>query len=95
MPTDPLNIFKNKKNCMRAPYVVYADFETINVSVGDGTDVDLQSCGFCYIIVRSDGKSRDPVLYRGKDAADVFINRLLGELKWIHKSFRKKKKKSS
>jgi hypothetical protein len=35
MPTDLVNMFKNKQFCMRAPYVVYADFETINVPVGN------------------------------------------------------------
>lgn len=35
-----------------------------------------EACGFCYIVVRSDVRADIPVLYRGPDAAEEFINRL-------------------
>jgi len=92
MPTDENIIanLKNKKKCMRSPCVIYADFETMNKRLpanAQNRETDLQICSFGYIIIRCDGKSWAPVIYRGRDAGDMFIESLKKQLKWINESF--------
>ena len=77
MPEEGKNIlkFQNHRKQMRVPYIIYADFEALNVPV---KNEDLEEsntrliaeqkpCSFCYIVVRSDGQSNEPVLYRGEN----------------------------
>ena len=67
---------------MKAPCVVYADFEFVlekiagceppqNASFTVKTERHVP-CGFSYIAVRSDGKLFGPFNHRGKDAVYVF-----------------------
>jgi hypothetical protein len=82
---------------MRVPYVIYADFETLNVSVegcGGGPDdswtrqlAKQTPCGYCYVVVRSDGEAAPPVLYRGEDAVEHFMASLQRELETINDVF--------
>ena len=67
--------------------MIYADFETILVSVDDGEDQDLtvsstkkkthhQVCGYSYVVV---SRFNEPkyVTYRGEDAAVHFLESML------------------
>ena len=72
--------FKNSKNMMKAPYVIYADKESIiKPTTTPNTDTNTVHtsthipCSFAYVVVRSDGKVISERLYRGEDAMDVFF----------------------
>ena len=87
--------FKNSKNMMKAPYVVYADTESIiKPTASSTTDSNtVQSsehipCSFAYVIVRSDGKVISEKLYRGEDCMDVFFQQLEDELEEIRKDLK-------
>ena len=68
--------FVNHKNQLKAPWVIYADFESIIRKIEgsiQSTDESFthkssiqEACGFCLRAVRSDGLSTEPVLYRGQ-----------------------------
>ena len=77
---------------MKAPYVIYADTESIikpTDNPGPNTDANTVQtsehvpCSFAYTVVRSDGKVVSEQLYRGEDAIDVFFEKLEGDLEWI------------
>ena len=96
MPEEGKNIlkFQNHHKQMRVPYIIYADFEALNIPVKnedlEETNTRLiaeqKPCSFCYIVVRSDGLSHKPVLYRGENAVEEFLHRLQGELANIKKN---------
>ena len=82
--------FKNFKNMMKAPYVVYADTESIiqpvaNPTTDSNTVQTAQHipCSFSYVVVRSDGQVLSEKLYRGNDCMDKFFESLEGELEEI------------
>ncbi|KAL9983793.1 hypothetical protein ACROYT_G006023 [Oculina patagonica] len=109
MPEEGKNTlyFKNYQKQMKAPFVIYADFEALLIKMQGckretpedrqkrkdlGEDLeDLEpksytekteqheACGFAYTVVRSDGKHEKPVVYRGENAVEVFLKRLLIE----------------
>jgi len=73
--------FKNHHKQMKAPFVVYADFESLirkirgcakENQVTIKTEVHEPS-GFSYVIVRSDGQTHSPYGYRGEDAVYRFL----------------------
>ena len=74
--------FQNFYKQMKAPYVVYADFECIIKKIATCEPDSKKSftvktekheaCGF-YVVVRSDGQTRGPYTYRGEDAVLVFL----------------------
>jgi len=79
--------FKNHYKQMKAPYVIYADFECVlekmygceppsDKSFTVKTEKHVP-CGFSYIAVRSDGKLFGPFYHRGPDAVYVFLT-------WLH-----------
>ena len=74
--------FKNHQNQMPVPYVIYADFESIikpkSETAGDKSEItsEHEACGFGYQVVRYDGKTEKPVIYRGKNVIDVFLTHL-------------------
>ena len=78
---------KNFYKQMKAPYVVYADFECILRKINTCEPDNKQSftvktdkhepCGFSYVIARSDGQTFGPYTYRGEDAVYVFLRYLL------------------
>jgi hypothetical protein len=104
MPAKGENLLKftahHKQMCV--PYVIYADFETLNVPVegcGGGPDdswtrqlAKQTPCGYCYVVVRSDGEAAPPVLYRGEDAVEHFMASLQRELETINDVFSNPKK---
>ena len=82
--------FKHYQNQMPVPYVIYADFESIikpkTEKAGLKSDItsEHEACGFGYQVVRYDGKTENPVIYRGKDTVKVFFNYLECELNKIN-----------
>ena len=82
--------FKNIQHLMKAPYVIYADTESI-IKPTDNPNTDTNTtqtsehipCSFAYTVVRSDGRVKSEKLYRGEDAIDVFFEKLEGDLEWI------------
>ena len=80
---------------MKAPYVVYADTESIiqpvtnpNTSSNTVHTSTHIPCSFAYVIVRSDGKVISEKLYRGEDCMDVFFQQLEDELEEIRKDLK-------
>ena len=79
--------FKNFCKQMKAPYVVYADFECVLRKINTCEPDNKQSfttktenhepCGFSYVVVRSDGQTFGPYTYRGEDAIYKFLTSLL------------------
>ena len=93
--TNPTIKFKNIQNMMKAPYVVYADTESIiKPTTTPNTDTNTVHtsthipCSFAYVIVRSDGKVISERLYRGEDAMDVFFDYLDGDLQLIREDLK-------
>jgi len=101
MPEEGKNILKfiNHHKQMRAPFVIYADFEALNIPVegcaGDPNksctrQIAKQTpCSYCYVLVRCDGVAKAPVLYRGENAVEHFLESLQTELTEINEVFRK------
>ena len=79
--------FKNYYKQMKAPYVVYADFECILRKINTCEPDNKQSftiktekhepCCFSYVIARSDGQNFGPYTYRGEDVVYKFVTSLL------------------
>ena len=79
--------FQNYYKQMKAPYVVYADFECVLKKIATCEPNDKKSftiktekhepCGFSYMIARSDGQTFGPFTYRGEEAAYVLLTYLL------------------
>ena len=72
---------------IKAPYVIYADFECITepickaVKKSDSSYTDAYQshtpCGFCYHVVSSDpSQTFEPEIYRGEDTISEFICRM-------------------
>ena len=86
--------FKNHKNQMPVPYVIYADFESIikpkSSKTGDKSEIttEHEACGFGYQVVRYDNVAYPSVIYRGEDAVDVFLQRLNQERHSINMKFK-------
>ena len=73
--------------------VIYADFESIikpkTEKAGDKSEINSEheACGFGYQVVRYDGQAEKPVIYRGKDVVEVFLNHLESEVSNINNIF--------
>ena len=86
--------FKNWQKQMPVPYIIYADFESLTTKIegpeSNPSESNTQKteihevCGFCYIVVRYDGLTKPPVVYRGHDAAKKFLIELEKEEKEIN-----------
>ena len=75
--------FKNHFKKLKAPYVIYADFECLTVPI----DVKSKSikatsyqnhrpCGFMINVVNAITGSSEPYLYRGEDFMDKFVKKM-------------------
>ena len=87
--------FEKTQHMMKAPYVIYADTESIIHPVDNpNTDTNTTQtsehipCSFAYTVVRSDGRVMSEKLYRGEDCMDVFFDWLEGELKDIRNNLK-------
>ena len=106
MPTENNKSIKfvNHKNQLKAPWVIYADFESIIRKIEGpllSTDKSFthkssiqEACGFCLRVVRSDGLSTEPFLYRGPDCIQVFLEELKEAEVVILESLKKKTKEA-
>ena len=87
--------FKNIQHLMKAPYVIYADTESI-VKPTDNPNTDTNTvqtsehvpCSYFYIVVRSDGEVTNMSTYCGEDCMDVFFQQLEDELEEIRKDLK-------
>ena len=88
MPADDKNTlsYQNYQKQLPAPYIIYADFEALTTKI-EGPALDPsksntsrtqehEACSYCYVVVRSDGKTEPPVEYRGPNAAEHFLRSL-------------------
>ncbi|XP_052779407.1 uncharacterized protein LOC128216784 [Mya arenaria] len=82
--------FKDYEKTLTVPFVIYADFETINRKLhtcspnpeqsATTATSKLEVCGFGYKVVCEDKQYTKPsVIYRGEDAGKKFIESLLKE----------------
>ena len=70
---------------LKAPFVIYADFECLTQKTGSvstkvkNTDKyqHHRPCGFMINVVNSIDGSSEPFLYRGEDCMDVFVRKWL------------------
>ena len=76
--------FKNYRHFIRAPYVIYADFEALtsllpkamnNPDKSFTSNYQLhEACSFAYKVVSTDPEyDKDIVIYHGENAADEFM----------------------
>ncbi len=86
--------FKDYHKQLKVPFAIYADFESLTAkidSVQPNPEKSFtekyqhhQPCGFSYIVVSDYEKySKPPVVYRGEDAVDKFLECLQEEQKYI------------
>ena len=85
MPTEKNKIvkFENYRKQQKVPWVIYSDLEAVVVK---NTNVDTskatqkisthQVCGFSLQPVRSDGETKEQIIYRGTDAMPRFFEEL-------------------
>ena len=104
MPTVSNRIIKfvNHKNQLKCPWVIYANFESIIKKIDApvlSTDKSFtqktriqEACEFCIRAVRSDGLSPEPIVYRGQDCIQVFLEQLKEAELVIKQSLKKKRK---
>ena len=92
MPEEGKNrlTFQNHHKQLPAPYIIYADFESLTTKI-EGAELDPtksntskktqhhEACSYCYTVVRCDGKTSPPVEYRGPNAAEHFLQELQEE----------------
>ena len=81
--------FYNCRKQLKAPYIIYADFESIIRKIqgpnldpeksGTQNTAHHEACGYSFIVVRCDGKTKPPVVYRGPNAANHFLTTLQKE----------------
>ena len=77
--------FKNHFKKLKAPFVIYADFECLTTKTGTVNTKPIKtdkyqhhrSCGFMINVVNSIDGSNEPFLYRGEDCMDVFVKKMI------------------
>ena len=84
---------------MRQPFIIYADFEALNIPIdGCAGDPEKSStrqiskqepCGYGYVVVRSDGQASEPYIYRGENAVNHFLNQMVIERDRINQIYKK------
>lgn len=95
--------YKDIRKQLKVPYVIYADFETLQVPVVGYQNEKEQSsttirtkhepCGFAYKVVGlTTEMSKQPVVYRGLDAAEKFVEYMMKEQVDIEQKFKNKKR---
>lgn len=99
MPEDKWLYFKNMKHTMRVPFVMYCDFECLTTPISSCQPNSQTSftmayqnhepISFCYYIASSTGFYKPPYVYRGPNAAQVFVERLKVEAKEIQEIYKK------
>ena len=97
MPMDKNLFYNDHRRQLQIPYVIYADFEALitkeSKTSGKTEKKGLHEiCSFGYVVVRCDGHAEEPVLYRGKNAANKLLRELEKEEEWIREQLRHPKK---
>ena len=92
--------FTNYHKQMKAPYVVYADFECLVRKMATCEPDNKQSftiktekhepSSFSYVVVRSDGQTFGPYTYRGEDAVFAFLGYLQNHEREMRKEMQNK-----
>jgi len=88
--------FKEFHKQLRAPFIIYADFESLTTKIHSTSQNPNQSsteklqkheaCGFSYVVVSErEDYCKPPVVYRGDDAAEKFLVMLVEEQERIEK----------
>ena len=108
MPKEGENIlaFQNYQKQMKAPYVIYADFEALVKKI-QGCERYPESkkkcksytektewheaCGYSYIVVKSDGEVKGSKVYRGENAVKSFLESIMQEKEKIREMLAKQK----
>ena len=90
-------MFNNYRKQLKVPYIIYADFESIIHKI-QGPNLDTEksgtkntahheACGYSFIVVRCDGETKPPIVYRGPNAANHFLKTLQKEGEEIGSEF--------
>ena len=82
---DQTMVFKNHYKKLKAPFVIYADFECLTTRTGTASTKEVKTdkyqhhrpCGFMINLVSAIDGSSDPFLYRGEDCMDVFVKKMI------------------
>ena len=91
-------VFKNHKNQLAAPFVIYADFEAITEKVLEPVKTSQTEkyqkhidCGYGYKVVccYNDEFSKPIKIYRGEKAVYKFMEDMLEEFKWCNNIVKK------
>ena len=77
--------FKNHYKKLKAPFVIYADFECLTTRTGTVSTKEMKTdkyqhhrpCGFMINVVNSIDNSNEPFLYRGEDCMDIFVKKMI------------------
>lgn len=91
--------YKDVRKQLKVPYIIYADFECLQQPI-QGCDNDPEKsqtlsttrhvpCGFAYKVVGLTSEtSKQPVVYRGLDAAEKFVECMVKEQEAIEEKFK-------
>ena len=106
MPEEGENIlsFQNHQKQMKAPYVIYADFEAL-VKKMHGCERDQEkkyksytektewheACGYSYIVLKSDGEVTAKKVFRGEGAVKSFLESIMQEKEKIREMLAEQK----
>ncbi|CAG2208280.1 unnamed protein product [Mytilus edulis] len=89
--------YKDIRKQLKVPYIIYADFECLQEPIVDSNECDQKTkkttlhvpCGFAYKVVGlTPETSNEPVVYRGADAADKFVECMVQEQDNIEQKFK-------
>ena len=101
MPKDPILKFSNGQGQLKAPFVIYADFESIlepmatvsnDPSISHINHINKHTPSeFCTYSTFSYGEIKDPLkLYRGKDCVEEFCKYIRSQARQLHNDFPEK-----
>ena len=82
-------MFNNYRKQLKAPYIIYADFDSITQKI-QGQNLDPkksgmqntahhEACGYSFIVLICDGETKPPVIYSSPNAANHFLKTLQKE----------------
>ena len=90
-PEEKEVFFKNIKKQLPAPFIIYADFEAFTTKIDEpqhGNTTMYQRhipSGFGYMVVSTAPQyTKEPVIYRGENVIDTFLERLIEEHQQIN-----------
>lgn len=98
MPEDKWISFKNIKHTQSVPFIIYADFECLTRPIescqpspnGSYTEAyqKHEPVSFCYYVVSKTGIMKEPYVYRGLDAAKIFLEKMKEEAEEIQRIYK-------